>query len=97
MFDKNARVLDEYILVVYSFKTMTYMTPHDVIRHYGGEHRGAAEKAAEKLGLTRQTVSHWRKIGFVPLEWQSWIEKDTAGYLKADPRRPNDPHIRKNQ
>lgn len=70
------------------------MSPQDVIQHYGN---GKVPDAAVKLGLTRQTLHVWMKSDFVPLDWQHWIERDTAGRFKADPRRPNDPHLRKNR
>jgi hypothetical protein len=70
------------------------MTPQEVIEHYGN---GSAQRTAEKLGLTRQTIHVWVRADFVPLEWQRWIEEDTAGRYKADRRRPNDPHLRKNK
>lgn len=73
---------------------MTYVTPQDVISHYGN---GSPVDAAIKLGLTRQTIHTWIKADWVPLDWQHWIERDTAGRYKADPRRPNDPHLRKNK
>ena len=67
------------------------MTPQDIVQHYGN---GNATKAAIALGLTRQAVNVWLRAGLVPLDWQHWVEKDTAGRYKADPRRPNDPHLR---
>lgn len=71
---------------------MTPMTPQDVVDHYGN---GNVHRAAIQLGLSRQAIHQWLRDEYVPLDWQHWIEKDTAGRYKADPRRPNDPHIRK--
>lgn len=73
---------------------LPYMTPKDIIQHYGN---GSVPEAAIKLGLTRQTLHIWLRSEWVPLDWQHWIERDTAGRFKADPRRPNDPLIRKNK
>ena len=59
------------------------MTPMQIIKHYGNGKVGAAAYA---LNLARQTIYDWRKRGRVPPLWQAWIEKDTAGVLKADGR-----------
>lgn len=73
---------------------MPYITPQDLISHYGN---GNITDAANKLGLTRQTLQKWKREEWVPLAWQRWMADDTAGRYKADPRRPNDPHLRKNK
>jgi hypothetical protein len=65
---------------------METMTPTDVVAHYG---EGNTYKAAAALGLTPQTLYNWLKEEWVPLGWQGWIERDTAGRLKGDHRRPN--------
>lgn len=64
---------------------MQRMKAADVVAHYGA---GRPTRAAEALGLSRQTIHKWLRNG-VPLGWQAWIERDTAGHLRAERRRPN--------
>ena len=61
------------------------MTPEQVIKHYGG---GKIGRAAYALQLARQTLYDWQKRERVPALWQAWIERDTAGVLKADRSKP---------
>jgi transcriptional regulator with XRE-family HTH domain len=55
------------------------MKPSDLLIHY----RTQAE-AADELGMSKQTVSHWLKTGSIPLKSQIQIEVKTDGKLKAD-------------
>lgn len=57
------------------------MTPADLIEHYG---QGSIGRASPAMGVTRQTLYNWQAAGSVPLLWQVWFERDTAGRLKAD-------------
>ena len=68
------------------------MTAREVVEHYGN---GDVTATANALGLARNTVHVWLRKDQIPLEWQGWIERDTAGRLKGDRRRPNDPRIGK--
>jgi DNA invertase Pin-like site-specific DNA recombinase len=63
------------------------MEAQQVVDHYGA---GNVAEAARVLGLTRQTVYNWIKAGTVPQDWQFWMERDSAGKLKADHRKPSD-------
>lgn len=57
------------------------VNPADLIEHYG---QGSIAKAAPAMQVTRQTLYNWQAAGKVPLLWQVWFERDTAGRLKAD-------------
>lgn len=59
------------------------MTPQQVVKHYGS---GKVGPAAYALQVARQTVYDWVKRNRVPGSWQIWIERDTQGLLKADPK-----------
>lgn len=39
---------------------------------------------ARNLGITRQNLRYWKKIGFIPLHHQHTLEQLTNGELKAD-------------
>jgi hypothetical protein len=63
------------------------MSPQQIIDHYGA---GNISKAADALELSRQTLYNWLEAKIVPQEWQSWIEQDTEGKLRAVVRKPNE-------
>lgn len=54
------------------------MTLDDVITYFGNKKR-----AAEAIGLKRQSVTLWLDKGYVPLLQQYRFEKITKGKLKA--------------
>jgi hypothetical protein len=54
------------------------MTANQVIKFYGGK-----TSAATALGLTLQTLRHWKKHG-IPKRTQAWIQLETLGSLKAE-------------
>jgi hypothetical protein len=60
------------------------MTPEQVIRHYAPDGSDSLMRAAERAPVSRQSLNAWRKAGQVPRLWQVYIERDTAGRLKAD-------------
>jgi predicted XRE-type DNA-binding protein len=53
------------------------MTKAEAIAHFGSQ-----AKLAAALKITQPTVSDWQGV---PLEHQFYLEKLTAGVLKADP------------
>lgn len=59
------------------------MTPEQIVKHYGA---GKVGPTAYALKVARQTVYDWINRKRVPGPWQIWIERDTAGALKADPK-----------
>jgi len=59
------------------------MTPKEVVTHYGA---GKVAAAAYALKVARQTLYDWINRKRVPGSWQIWIERDTGGELKADPK-----------
>ena len=58
---------------------MRFMTPLQVIKHYGSE-----EAAATALKLTRQAINYWKNRGQVPRRTQALIQLQTNGALKAN-------------
>jgi DNA-binding transcriptional regulator YdaS (Cro superfamily) len=58
------------------------MTPQDVMTHYG-----TAGRAAEKLGVSVETVYQWSKRGYVPAGRQALIQIATRGRLRVSKRR----------
>ena len=66
------------------------MTPQQVIDFYGAGSimRAVSKDGSGDLPVTRQSVYNWISKGKVPPLWQAWIERDTAGVLKADRSKP---------
>lgn len=54
------------------------MTYAELIEHYG-----TLEKAAQKIGVTRQAVGNWKRRG-IPKINQRLIQHLTRGRLRAD-------------
>ena len=60
------------------------MTPLQIIDHYG---QGSILRATRNgLPVSRQTLYDWLQRKTIPGKWQAWIERDTAGVLRADPK-----------
>jgi DNA-binding transcriptional regulator YdaS (Cro superfamily) len=55
------------------------MKPVDVVNMFGSQ-----QLASDALGVSHQTVSHWVKMGTIPLRRQAKIEMLTKGELKAN-------------
>lgn len=49
------------------------MTYQDLIKNFNN-----ANVAAGKIGYSRQALSRWKRIGYIPFESQSRIERKTA-------------------
>jgi transposase len=62
------------------------MNVDDLVAHYKSQSR-----AAQKLGLSRATVSIWRRRG-IPLGQQALIQIATRGRLRAD-RKGEHEHV----
>lgn len=78
-------------------KRLTYnlsMTPKEVIALFGD---GKLQVAARELGLSRQTLYNWREANRVPARWQYWLERETAGKLRATHERPNNARAKKSR
>ncbi len=54
------------------------MTPAQVIEHYS-DGTGNIQRASEHAPVSRQSLQAWKKAGRVPVLWQIYIERDTAG------------------
>jgi hypothetical protein len=54
------------------------MDIEQVIEHFGG-----VMQTAERLGVTRQSVYDWRKIGKIPFARQAQIELESGGEFKT--------------
>ena len=60
------------------------MTPQEVIDWAGG----TQQKAADRIGITRNAIARWVMAGKVPPLRQAAIEVLTGGELRADmPRK----------
>lgn len=57
----------------------------DEVRDYFGSYAGAARA----LGLTKQAVYIWKKIGHVPLKHQFTYQKISKGKLKVNANHTN--------
>jgi len=55
------------------------MKYQDLVGHFGG-----LSKAAQVLGLSRQTVHAWKTRKRIPARWQVKAEAMTDGQLRAD-------------
>lgn len=49
-----------------------------IIRHFGNQRR-----LALRLGVSRQAVGEWRRLGIIPANRAIQLEKITDGELKA--------------
>ncbi len=54
------------------------VTFNDLIQRYGDHDQAIADK----LGVSRQLVAHWRKAGISEAR-QAWIQQVTRGRIKA--------------
>ncbi len=59
------------------------VTVDQIIKHFGGDKRGAISRTAEKLGCCRQYVTTWRKRGYVSGPMADVIELKSEGKFKA--------------
>ena len=55
------------------------MNYKQMVAHFGG-----LSKAAQALGLPRQTVHMWKRRGRIPSRWQIKAEARSDGKLRAD-------------
>ncbi len=55
------------------------MTYQQILDYYG-----TPAEAADKLGVSRPTLSAWKRRGFIPIGRQALIHMQTRGRLKCD-------------
>lgn len=56
------------------------MTADEIVSFFGPTQAAAAKK----LGCNQSTISDWVRAGFVPSDWQLYIERTSGGALRVD-------------
>lgn len=82
-------ILSNYIYYVNNYllntkKRKRNMTLDDAVTYYKHNY----SNLARALGMTKQHISKWKKLDYIPYHYQCQLEVMTKGALKADQKDP---------